>query len=193
MTRRSRRTIPAVLVALVILAICVLAAVSIIQELAGRPPVIPYGAIARHARTWRLDGTVMLGAGAAAAVAGLLLLGCAVIPGRAGTLALAAIPARPGDKTGDEGSGGGTDAGVSRTGLCAALRAAIADVDGVTSAKVRIRRRRIAATVRTELADSTELRAAVADTLGRRLSQTELFAEPQPRVTVRHKAAKAPS
>jgi hypothetical protein len=198
MTRRPRRTIPAALTALVILAACVLVAVSIVQELTGRPAVIPFGILARDVRTWRLDAPAMLGTGAVAAVAGLVLLGCAVIPGRRETLALAAIPAGPGDEPGDEGSGGGTDAfgggtdaGVSRTGLRAALRATIADVDGVTSAKVRVRRRQIAATVRTELADSAELGAAVRDALGQRVSQTALDGEPRVRVTIGHKKAKA--
>lgn len=191
MTRRPRRIIPAVLTALAILAICVLVAVSMIQELAGRAAVIPFGTLARDVRTWRLDDPAMLGAGAVAAVAGLMLLGCAVIPGRRQTLALAAIPAVPGDEPGDEGAGGGTDAGVSRTGLRAALRATIADVDGVTSAKVRIGRRQIAAAVRTELEDSTELAGAVQDALGQRVSQTALDGEPRVRITIRHKKAKA--
>lgn len=170
MIRRPRRVIPATLVALVILAACVLVAVSVIQSLAGHAPLISLGALARHVRTLRLDGTIMTSAGAVAAALGLILLGCAVIPGRSGTLAL---------------GGPGPVAGVSRAGLRAALTVTAADVDGVTSVRVRVRDRRVTARVRTELTATTELHAAVTAALERRISQAGLARQPQLRASVR--------
>lgn len=184
MIRRPRRVIPASLAALVILAVCVVAAVSIIQELAGGAPLVPLGTLDVRARAQHLDGTVMASAGALAAGLGLILIGCALIPGRPDTLALAPVPSEAAD--GQLPGAAHPGAGVSRPGLRTALGAVIADVDGVASARVRVRSRRVAARVRTELTDTAAVRAAVRDALGHRLSQVGLARQPEIRVSVRH-------
>jgi hypothetical protein len=178
MTRRPRRVIPATLLALAILALGVVAAVSIIQELAGQPPLVPLAALGRHVRALRLDGTVMVTAGAVAAGLGLILLGCALIPGRGKTLALATPRQEPGDSA-------PAAAGVSRSGLRRALAATVADVDGVTRARVRVRVRRVTARVRTELDSPQALRAAVSRAVEQRVTQAGLARPPQVRVNVR--------
>jgi hypothetical protein len=178
MTRHSRRALPAILVALAILAICVVAAVSIIQELAGRPALIPFSTWERHVRTLRLDGWVIVSAGAVAAALGLILIGCALLPGRPQVLALAAITGGPGD-------GPSPAAGVSRSGLRTALSATAADVDGVTAARVRVRRRRVTARVRTELTTTATVRDAVGSAVEHLLRQAGLARPPQVRVSVR--------
>ena len=186
MTRHSRRVIPASLVALVILGACVVVAVSVIQHLSGHPPLLPFAAMARHARTLRLDGTVMVTAGAVAAGLGVILLGCALIPGRTDTLALADVSA--GDQDSQQAPGKAADAGVNRRGLRNALAATAADIEGVAAARIRVRRRRVTAAVRTEMTDSAAARAAVEDALRNRLSQTALGWEPELRIVVRNAA-----
>jgi hypothetical protein len=178
MTRRSRRVIPASLLALAILAVCVVAIISVSQELAGQAPLVPLAALGRHVRALRLDGAVMVTAGAVAAGVGLILLGCALIPGRSETLPLSA----PGQEA---GQGAAPVSGVSRTGLRRALAATVADVDGVTAARVRVRVRRVTARVRTELDSPQALRAAVSHAVDQRLSQAGLARAPDVRVSVR--------
>ncbi len=189
MTRHPRRLYPATLTALVILAACAVTAVSLIQRLARRAPLIPFGVLERHLRTLRMDGAVMTYAGVAAAVIGLILLGCALLPGQPRTLPLAA---GPGDGTGGSGTGGDGAgaavpalAGVSRSGLRAALAATLAEVDGVDSVRVRVRRRRVRARVRTGLLATAEVRDAARDAVQRRLDQAGLARQPAVRVAVR--------
>jgi hypothetical protein len=178
MTRRSRRVIPATLLALAILALCVAAIVSISQELAGQAPLVPLAALGRHVRALRLDGTVMVTAGTVAAGLGLILLGCALIPGRSETLPMS-VPGQ------EAGHGTAPVAGVSRAGLRRALASTVADVDGVTTARVRVRVRRVTARVRTELDSPQALRAEVSGVVEQRLTQAGLARPPDVRVSVR--------
>lgn len=176
MTRRPRRLYPAALTALVVLAVCVLTAVSLIQQLAGHPPLVSFADLGRHLRAIRLNGSAATYAGIAAAVLGLVLLGCALVPGQPRTLPLAA--AAGGD------AGAAPLAGVSRPGLRTALAAALLDVDGVDSARVSVRQRRVKARVRTGLTATAEVRDAVRDAAQRRLDQAGLARRPDVRVTV---------
>jgi hypothetical protein len=191
MTRRSRRVIPACLTALALLALSVVAAVALVQELAGQPALVPLGALVRHTRTLRLDSPVMVIAAAVSAGLGLILLGCAAIPGRAVTLPLAAATGEQSD--GQPGTGSYPVAGVSRSGLRTALAATVADVDGVTAVRVRLRGRRVIARVRTELSSTAALREAVSRAAEDRLDQSGLARPPAVLIRVRqlHRRASA--
>lgn len=179
MTRRPRRLYPATLTALVILAACVLTAVSLIQQMTGHAPLVPFADLGRHLREWRLNGYVATYAGIVAAVLGLVLLYCALVPGQPRTMPLAAEAADA-----DGAAGPAPLAGVSRPGLRTALAAALIDVDGVDSVRVWVRQRRVKARVRTGLIATAGVRDAVRDAAQRRLDQAGLARRPDVQVTV---------
>lgn len=170
MTRRSRRTMPAALTALVLLAASVVVAVTAIQLALGEAPLLPYDALAGrlHDTTW--SATEVAVAGGVAAAVGLLLLLVAVVPGRARTAPL------------DERTA------VSVRGLRNALRSA-AHVDGVESAAVKVRRRRVRAVVRTRRSVADGLGDAVRTALEHRVGELALARPPQ--VVVRVKALRS--
>jgi hypothetical protein len=175
MIRRPRRIVPATLLALVVLALCTVTAVSVIQELARRALLLPLPAFARHLRVLYTDDIGVVGAGLVAALLGLVLLGCALLPGRAETLALA--------PQGDAGAGPVTPvAGISRSGLRTALAATLADVDGVTAVRVKVGARRVSAQVRTELTGTEAVRDAVRRAAEQRLDRVGLARTPELRV-----------
>ncbi|MBC7300998.1 MAG: hypothetical protein H5T78_08590 [Nocardia sp.] len=132
MTRRPRRVVPAIIVALLLGAAAVLVAVSLIQRLTGAREWVSYDAVADrlHATSWS-SGWV-LGAGIVVAVLGLALLAAAALPGKPVLLAL-----EPGD---------GIDAGIARRSLRHALTDAAGGVDGLDKARVRLRRGKIQVT-----------------------------------------------
>ena len=170
MTRRSRRALPATLTALVLLAASVLVAVCAIQLAVGETPLLPYDSLAGllHDTTWSAQGVAV--AGGVAAAIGLVLLLVAVVPGRARTAALDQHTA------------------VSVRGLRNALRSA-AVVDGVESAAVKVRRRRVRAVVRTRRAVVDGLGDAVRAAVEHRVSEFALARPPQ--VVVRVKALRS--
>ncbi len=172
MTRRSSRALPATLTALVLLAVSVLVAVCAIQLAVGETPLLSYDVLAArlHAMTWSAP-TVAVAGGVAVAV-GLLLLLTAVLPGRARTAALA------------------PHTSVSVRGLRNALRSA-AQVDGVESAAVTVRRRRVRTVVRTRRAVVDGLAEAVRTSLEQRVAEFALARPPQ--VLVRVKASRRTS
>ncbi|WP_156524874.1 DUF6286 domain-containing protein [Nocardia pseudobrasiliensis] len=155
MRRRSRRVIPAVLVALTLLAVSVAVAVSLIQRLSGAREFISYDTVATqlHDLTWA-SGWV-LGVGIAAVALGLLLFGIALWPGRAVVVPLAAE---------DEVS-----AGIARRSLRGAVDDAAAAVTGVESSRVRLGRKKIRIKGRARRAEDLNetVRAAVEHRLRR--------------------------
>jgi hypothetical protein len=206
MTRRSRRSLPATLVALVVVAACVLVTISSIQVLAGRRPLIPFADLARYGEHLHWDTTVVLAAGAAAAGAGLVLLLAGLWPGKPAVLPLAPAeppagsgrpganePAGDGEATGDgEPPGDGdpavrwcpADAGVTRRGLRTALRATLADTEEVSKPKVRVRRRHIITKARTESHDTTTVHGRAVTELDRALATVTLNHPPRLRLHV---------
>lgn len=192
MIRYPRRVIPASLVAVVILAICVGTAVSVIQSLTGHPPLIPFGTLASFGRKLRLDGAVMISAGAVSAALGLILLACALLPGQPDTLPLTAGEGPAADDTGGDDWQVPAAAGVSRSGLRTALRVTVTGTDGVTSARLRVRRRRVKTRIRTELQDTGAVRASVQAALDHRLGQTGLARPPKLRISVKRTGKKYP-
>ncbi|MDX8029417.1 DUF6286 domain-containing protein [Lentzea sp. BCCO 10_0856] len=170
MTRRSRRALPATLTALVLLAASVLVAVSAIQLALGEAPLLSYDALAGrlHDTTWSAP-EMAVASGVATAI-GLVLLLVAVVPGRARTAPLD-------DRT-----------AVSVRGLRNALRTA-AHVDGVESAAVKVRRRRVKTVVRTRRSVPDGLGDAVRAALEQRVGELALARPPQ--VVVRVKALRS--
>jgi hypothetical protein len=169
-TRRSRRALPATLTAFVLLAASVLVAVCAIQLALGERPLLPYDSLvgSLHDMTWSAR-EVAVASGVVAAI-GLLLLLVAVVPGKARTAAL------------DEHTA------VSVRGLRNALRSA-AQVDGVESAAVKVRRRRVRAVVRTRRSVADGLGDAVRTALENRVGEFALARPPQ--VVVRVKALRS--
>jgi Family of unknown function (DUF6286) len=171
MIRRPRRSLPAAVLALVLLAAAVLVAHSCIQLLLHQNPLIPFDALAEYAANLRWNDPVSIAAGVAAAVLGLILLTAALVPGKPTVLPLST-------------EGGRTSAGVSRRSLRRDLTTTAADADGISSAAVRVRPRRIVATVRTPAADTSAMPEKVHRMLDERLTDIDLASRPQLRIRV---------
>lgn len=176
MIRRPRRTIPAILVAVVLLAAAVLVTISCVQLLLGQPPLLPFTALAELGAGLSGASPAVLAAAAVAALLGLVLLYAALTPGAPTVLPL------------DAGSSG-IDTGVTRHSLASALTATAAGVDGVDTAQVTVRGRRVTATVHTPLHEATGLRAQVATALDDQLTDLAPTRPPQVRVRVRVRVA----
>ncbi|MFC8044568.1 DUF6286 domain-containing protein [Nocardia sp. NPDC057353] len=157
MTRRPRRVVPAVLLALVLLAAAVAVIVSLVQRLTDTREYLSYDRVATelHAIEWG-EGPVLV-AGVVALVLGGVLLLAAVWPGRALLVPLV-----------DEE---GLRAGVSRRGLRAAVRESAETVDGVTARGVRLRRRSVKVKASTDRVESAGTAEAVCDRVTNRLQE----------------------
>jgi hypothetical protein len=186
MIRHPRRSIPATVVALVILAGCVLVAVSCIQQLTGHPPVVSWAQLADYGRRLHWHDATVLTAGGIAAGLGVVLLACAVLPGIPTMLPLAGDH----DTTDPVAAGNdraAVDAGLARRSLQHALRHAAADADGVTGASVRANNRTVVSTVRSPLRNRAEVGDLVGQQLQRRLDLVALARRPRLRIHVRTK------
>lgn len=195
MIRRPRRTVPAVIVALVLLAGAVLVVWSCVQVLTGQAPVIPFTALATAAAalTWA-DLPVLIGGGILAVI-GIALLIVAAAPGRPTVLALADRP----DRTRDEatsrddmdravhlsGTAAQPDAGATRRSVARAISTAAAGVPGVDHATARLAARSVIATVHTPLRGSTELTGQVSDAITAALDDIGLTRPLRVRVATR--------
>ncbi|WP_216899836.1 DUF6286 domain-containing protein [Nocardia alni] len=157
MRRRSRRTVPALALSLALLAGCAAVVLSLVQRLTSARQLLSYASASARLRVMTWDDRWVLVAGAGAVVVGLVLVALAILPGRAILLPL----------TGDDQFA----AGVGRRGLCGSLRAAAHSVEGVHSARIRLRRKNVRVTVRTGYAHSANLtetvRAAVDERIAR--------------------------
>ncbi|WP_020669299.1 DUF6286 domain-containing protein [Amycolatopsis nigrescens] len=171
MIRRPRRSAPAVLVALVLLAGCVLVATAAIQYLVGAPPVFGYDAVAGaiHDTSWN-EPPVLI-AGGVAVLAGLVLLALAVLPGRPVVLPLA-------------GAGDRLDSGATRRSMRSSLHESVTAVDGVAGAKLKLRRKKVAVQVRTHRTTTDGMADAVRGALEQRLDQIAPVTRPRTRVRV---------
>ncbi|MFC9255254.1 DUF6286 domain-containing protein [Amycolatopsis thailandensis] len=169
MKRRPRRTVPAVLVALVVLAGSVLAAAVAVQTIIGEKPWISYDAVASalHGTRWSDPLTAIVGGGVA--LIGLLLLMSAIVPGRPTVLPL----------------DGGPDTGASRRSYRSTLRVAASTVDGVSAAKLKLKRRAIVSVVTTGRTNTAGLADAVRAAIEHRLSQIGPATVPAVRVRVK--------
>jgi hypothetical protein len=170
--RRPRRSTPAVLTALVLLAACAVVTVVAIQMIIGESAWVDYRSVATtlHDMHWNDLGTVL--AGGVLALAGLVLLLAAILPGAPTVVPLSGDPA-------------GMDSGATRRSLRTTLRAAASTVDGVRAVKLRLGRRKVAAVVRTNRTNTTGLDDAVRAAIEHRLDQINPANRPTPTVKVR--------
>jgi hypothetical protein len=130
---RPRRVLPAIIVAALLAVAAGLIAAYLISKYVGHQVhVLPSGLFqAGHQLHW--DDQRSLIAAAVACALGLLLIGYAVLPGR-----FRVVPVDSQDPL--------SVTAVTRAGLRRYLAGAAATVDGIASAKVRVRRRRFACT-----------------------------------------------
>ncbi|MET0133807.1 MAG: DUF6286 domain-containing protein [Kibdelosporangium sp.] len=173
MMRRPRRTIAAVVTAVILLGVCVLTAISVIQLLVGEPPLVSYAAIADLAHTTQWDNLVVVATAGVVMLTGLVLLLSATLPGQPTVIPLSATE-----------TGEAMDAGASRRSLGSTLRAASNAVDGVTATTLTLRRKTIIATVRTQRTTTEGLAAAVSAAISHRLDQISPATRPAVRVRV---------
>ncbi|TDV48744.1 DUF6286 domain-containing protein [Actinophytocola oryzae] len=175
MRRLPRRTTPAAVTAVVLLAVCVLTAISAIQLIAGQRPLVSYAAIAELAHTTRWDSPAVVVAACVVALVGLVLLVAAVLPGRPTVIPL---------RNGETGSDTVLDSGASRRSLRSTLHAAANGVDGVTATTLTLRGKKVTAAVRTNRTTVAGLDEAVRAAIGRRLDQIAPATRPAVRVRV---------
>jgi hypothetical protein len=176
--RRSRRSLPASLVALVLLAACVVVAVSAIQFLVGERPLVGYTSLtdAIHRTNWD-QWPVLLGGGVAV-VLGLVLLYAAVVPGKAIVLPLAP-------------TGENIDSGATRQSLRRTLRTAVSSVDGVDTTKLKQGRKKVTARVRTNRTNTEGIAEAVRSAVELRLDQIAPVIRPSVRVRLKSVRSRA--
>ncbi|SEF38436.1 hypothetical protein SAMN05421837_12167 [Amycolatopsis pretoriensis] len=169
MKRRPRRSTPAVLAALVLLAASVGAAVAAVQLILGQRPWIGYDSVAGwlHAQHW--NDLVPAVAGGVAVLLGLILVLAAVLPGK-----LTVLPLR-----------GQPESGASRRSYRSTLRAAASGVDGVSGTKLTVNRRKVSARVRTERISTDGLSEAVHAAISHRLAQIAPATDPAVKVKVK--------
>lgn len=188
MTRRARRTLPALIVALLLVAAGVVVTLSAVQMLLGRTPLLaPQTVIgALSGVTW--GSSVTLAVAGVAAVLGLALLGAAVVPGRTHVLPLtvAGAPAPPGAGTPStpEPGVGLASAGWHRSDLAVRVRRRAEAVEGVSSARVNVRRGRVRVRARTHRTAVAPLGEVLTERLGTDLDALGLVLRPRLRVTV---------
>lgn len=175
MKRRPRRTVPAILTALVVLAACVLTSIVTIQMIMGVTPLISYRSITTSLADTHWNDTATLIVGGTAALIGLLMLLAALLPGRPLVVPLA----------------GDLDAGASRRSLRRTLQDAASRVDGVRKAKLKLTRRTVVARIRSDRTNTAGLTEAVRNVLDRRLDQVSPL--PRPAVKVKLHAARSVS
>lgn len=175
---RPRRVLPAFAVALPVTVGGALVAVQIASVRIGHPALPP--AQLEHAvrlmRATRWSDPAALGASAGVALAGLILVLAAVLPGRGRTVALS-------------GDDAGFIAGITRPGLRTALRAAVFTVPGITDARIGLRGRlRPRAVVRaaTRFRNPDSLQDQVAEAARARLAGIDPVRTPKVVVRVRH-------
>lgn len=171
MIRRPRRTVPATIAALVVLAAAVVVTISCIQVIVGSPPLIPFGALGALAGDTSWNDPAVLAAGAVLALIGIVLLACALLPGTPQVLALA---------TGNDH----TDAGVARRSLANDLTSHARRADGITGAHVTVGGRTVKVIAHTPLRDHSGLSERVRELVGERLDDINLARRPRLRVTV---------
>ncbi|GAA1025514.1 MULTISPECIES: DUF6286 domain-containing protein [Amycolatopsis] len=169
MKRRTRRSLPASLTAGVLLAVCVLAAVAVIQRLAGNRPWLDYRTIAAAVRNAQWTDLVPALVSGAVAVIGLVLVWAALLPGKCRILPLA----------------GDLDSGAATADYRSALRAAAAEVDGVDRARLSTGSRKVKVRVKTARTRTDGLADAVRTAVESRLDRIAPARRPAVSVRVR--------
>lgn len=175
MIRRPRRTVPATIVALVLLAACVLTVIAVIQSLAGQTPLLSLQQLLSIGSGQHWNSASVVTTAVVIAVIGLVLVVAAIRPGNPTVLPLVSQI-------------GGTpvsDAGVRRATLAKDLATAVGTVPGVTRADVVAGRRTVTASVRVAAADPASVPGAVKQRLDDRLGEIGPARSPRVRVRTR--------
>lgn len=158
-TFRPRRSWPAVLTGLVVLALAVVSAAEVISALAGTPlRLLPVGAATDYAGTATWSEPSVQIASAVLAFIGLALIVAALAPGRSRW-----VPLRTDDPA--------LVVGLTRPALRRAVASAARDVSGVDGVHVSARRNRLRVHVRTGLRESSGLPEEVTEAVERRLAE----------------------
>ena len=168
MKRRPRRSTPATLTALVLLAACAVVAVVAIQTILGEIPWFSYKSVADALHGARWNDLVVVLAGGGAVLLGLILLLTAFLPGKLTVLPL----------------DGELDSGASRRSYRSTLRAAASTVDGVSGAKLKLKRRKVSARVTTGRTTTDGLDDAVRAAIEHRLDQITPAVRPTVKIKV---------
>ena len=175
MIRRPRRSVPAAITALIVLALCVAVAVATIQTLLGQAPFVRLDQLlaVSSSQQWNSVGAIV--AAVVAAVLGVILLLAALRPGKPTVLPLARLVDHDGSPL--------ADAGVRRQTLAKDLTAAARAVNGVSTATVSARRATVTVTVVTASSEPEAVPGRVSERLTERLG--EIAPARLPRVRVR--------
>jgi Family of unknown function (DUF6286) len=173
--RRPRRSVPATITALVLLAACALVAVVAIQLILGATPWISYKSIVEALHNAHWNDLVPAIAGGVAALLGLVLLLTAALPGKLTVLPL----------------DGDLSSGASRRSYRSTLRAAASTVDGVAGVKLKVKGRKVSAKVSTGRTSTDGLADAVGVAIEHRLDQ--ITPAVRPTVNIKVHAARSAS
>lgn len=173
MIRHPRRSPTASLVALVLLALCVLVVVACVQVLLGQPPLLPFTDLNALAAGTTAGDPLFLVVSGLVALVGLVLLLVAVRPGTPTVLPL-----------GTPQGTVGVDTGITRRSLDRALTDAAHGVDGVEKAGARSRGRRATVTAQASFGEPGELREQVRAAVTERLEAIGPARTPRVKVTV---------
>lgn len=185
---RPSRTVPALIVGILLLALGVaLVWLSIARLANGSWPTVLHGP-----RDWltnlRWDSPGVWGIGVAGIVVGLILLLCALVPG-----GYSALPIhRPGQRPGADDSGDAASAQeqepvreretvMSRRAVARLAKAQCEQIDGVGSAAATATTKHVHLSVRTPLRDTGDLPARITDGVRHRLEAVGL--DPLPRIS----------
>jgi hypothetical protein len=157
-----------VLTGLILLAACVLTAIDAIQILLNHHPLLSYATLSTHLHHQHWNGQPVEIAAIILVALGVILLLTACLPGRPTVLALSDSATQAAQPPGSGSAGASAvepssagplateplgsaiqlpPSGVSRNGMRNMLRATVASVDGVTTSKLAMRRKVVAANV----------------------------------------------
>jgi len=159
---RPQRVWPAVIAALLLVAGGVLTAIEVFSEMAGRPAkIVPYDQVTDWADGVAWEDSAPLAIASGVAVAGLLFLLGALVPGRSRVVPL-------------HGTDPDLVMGITRGGLKQAVGLAAEGAPGVSAVRrVRVRRHRIKVVAVTAVRDSWGLDDQVVEVVRARLDEIE--------------------
>lgn len=174
---RIANSVLAVLLSLLLIAAAVIVPVEVVSALLDREPwVVPWQGFADSLRNSTWDAGPVRAALIVLGVLGLLLLAAQLKPRRPTELELRQLTE-------------GVQAGTSRRSLQRSLTRASGDVDGVSQASVKAKRRSVSVTAVTRLRDPGDLESRVAGAVQDRLDSLDLKSPPKVKVSVRKEAS----
>jgi hypothetical protein len=172
---RPRRTIPAVIVAILLLVVTVLGAIEVISYLFNNPAgVVPADRLAEQGRETAWNDALTITVAVIIGLFGLLLLVIALWPGRPRAVALASD--RP-----------GVVMAIGEADLARLVARAATDVDGVDHASAQVRRGHIAVRADSPLHEAGDLADQVQRAVAEQVDELAPLRPRPVRVNVRHK------